>query len=478
MYELLTGAEQAFGIKIPVSRAMQRALELWYQMYVDKAPWKFYKDGDKNVCERSLKIPASVASELARLTTLELSAEISGSKRAEYLDRQFKQNVMPGLRSAVEYAAAFGGVIFKPHVTVGDGISVRVVLPGDFFPVEFSGNDITAAVFASVCQHEDTRYTRLEYHQLSERDDGKYNCTIQNKCFAQNVSSSGRTSYDKSLGTEVPLSMVPEWEEIEPEVNIDGIQHALFSYYKMPFANTVDTLSPLGVSCYARAVDQIRLADQQLNRMEWEYVATEAAVYVDNDFLEQDDYGNPKPLPKNEERLYRTYSGDMSGGTNGKSGPITIYGPAIRVEPLIAGIDFYKREIEFQCGLAYGTISDPQAVDKTAEEVKNAKQRSYSTVKDMQTSLDKALSNLVLAMNELADLYGLAPDGEYELSFEWDDGIVVDRSKWFAEMMSMVSAGLVKPEVLVSQYFNCSEEEAQIKYLPSEENDVMQDDEE
>ena len=55
------------------------------------------------------------------------------------------------------------------------------------------------------------------------------------------------------------------------------------------------------------------------------------------------------------------------------------------------------QKVEFNSGLAYGTLSDPQVVDKTAEEIKMSKQRSYSTVKAIQNKLGDALRVLVNA---------------------------------------------------------------------------------
>ena len=50
------------------------------------------------------------------------------------------------------------------------------------------------------------------------------------------------------------------------------------------------------------------------------------------------------------------------------------------------GYNRIVQKIEFNCGLAYGTLSDPQVVDKTAEEIISSKQRSYATVKAIQNS--------------------------------------------------------------------------------------------
>ena len=65
-------------------------------------------------------------------------------------------------------------------------------------------------------------------------------------------------------------------------------------------------------------------------------------------------------------------------------------------------------------------------IEKTATEINAAKQRSYSTVHDTQGALEKALKDLVYAIDTIATLYKLAPAGKYDVTFEWDDSIIVD----------------------------------------------------
>ena len=73
-----------------LSGEFARRIELWSNMYKDKAPWL-------SPTVQSLCLPASVAGEVARLTTLELQSHISGSSRATYLDK-FYQRVCEQLR--------------------------------------------------------------------------------------------------------------------------------------------------------------------------------------------------------------------------------------------------------------------------------------------------------------------------------------------------------------------------------------------
>ena len=81
-------------------------------------------------------------------------------------------------------------------------------------------------------------------------------------------------------------------------------------------------------------------------------------------------------------------------------------------------------------------------IEKTATEIKSSKQRSYATVSKMQESLQNALENLIYAMDVLTTLYNLAPQGNYVVSFNWDDSLIVDTEREQTLQMQEVSAGL------------------------------------
>lgn len=227
----------------------------------------------------------------------------------------------------------------------------------------------------------------------------------------------------------------------------------------MPFANNVESKSPLGVSCFSRAVEQIRKADDLWSEIAWEFKAKETAVNAPEDMFRKDENGQ-LIIPEGQERLYRTFIWEQGA----KQG-LDTYSPEFRDGSLFNALNKTLHKIEFLCGLAYGTLSEPTETDKTATEVKQSKQRSFSTVSDVQKSLEKALKHLAYCFDSLATLYGLAPEGEYEMSFEWDDSIIVDREVEFARLMSMAAAGMIRPEYVTAWYFGVTEEEAK-KMLP------------
>ncbi|MEG0165898.1 hypothetical protein, partial [Anaerorhabdus sp.] len=90
-----------------LSDKMASQIELWTKLYEDNAPWI-----KGNV--QSANLPASIASELARLVTLELKTEVTGSTRANAINGIYKK-VISNLRVDTEYACAKGGLIFKPY---------------------------------------------------------------------------------------------------------------------------------------------------------------------------------------------------------------------------------------------------------------------------------------------------------------------------------------------------------------------------
>ena len=448
--------EEAMKIDLPVSDEMTEAIELWSQMYKDKAPWL-----DDNT--KSLNLASAIASELARLATIEMKSEITGTedtnnKRAKYLNEQY-QKVIDDIRTTTEYAAALGGLIFKPYID-GNNIAVDYVLADEFIPVKYdSAGNITAVIFIERIRKGRKIYTRLEYHDLLK--EGYY---ISNTAY---VNENG----DEALGYQVPLTEVDEWADLEPEIFIENVEKPLFGYLKMPMANTIDPRSPLGVSVYAKAVDLIKEADKQYSRILWEYEGSELAIDASIDCFKLDQNGNPV-LPIGKERLFRTLDYDIDSE---KAEPFKIFSPAIRDESLFNGLNKLLQRIEFACGLAYGTLSDVQLVEKTAEEIKVSKQRSYSTVVDIQKAIKIALTDLVYAMDVYATLGKLAPAGEYDISFEFDDSLVVDSKTEQAIMLQEVSAGLIKPEIYLMRRYGVSEEQAR-KMMPSVDEPQLDDD--
>ena len=442
--------KKAIGAEVAVSSGMQDAIELWQQMFHNKSPWL-----DKNT--ESLGLAAAVASEIARLVTVEFHSEITGSQRAEFLQETYNM-VLSKLREQTEFAAALGGMAWKPYVENGR-ISIDFVHADRFIPTAYnSRGEITGAVFVERKKKGSAWYTRLERHQLT--DDGY---TVQNKAFI---------SYQESeLGVPASLSSVDEWAGLEEEITMgyqDGstLERPLFVYFKMPFANQIDAGTPLGVSVYSRATELIKQADLQYSRILWEYEGSELAIDASVMALDVSPVTalDGTRLPARKERLFRKVDIMKSTGDDLYS----VFSPAIRDTSLFNGLNQLLRRIEFNCNLSYGTLSDPQNEAKTAEEIKMSRQRSYSAICEIQKSLEDALRHLIWVLDYYAGLYNLAPVGDYEATFNWGDGVLTDTGVEYTQQKALVDSGILKPEKLLAWYFGISEEEAK-DYMPKQQ---------
>lgn len=423
-------AEREFGVSPAVSMTMEKYIALWYAMMANTPPWQ-----DCNV--KAVGLPAAICREVARPTLVEFTANITGSQRADYLNDGF-QLAKENFSKALELGLALGGVALKPYI-YGDKLLVDMTGAAGFQPTKF---DPTGRCIGGVFRDKPVKvngkyYVRLESHDLT---DTTY--TIKNKAYYSD--STG------SVGAAAPLDVVPEWADIQEEVTIQNMDGPLFAYFKPPIANTADTNSLCGMSIYgdAATVELIKQADEQWERMRWEFKSGERKVLMD---------GNTSTADMFDKRMFEigafTADGDFYQFLN----------PELRNDAVYKGFQDVLRRIEFNVGLSYGDISDPQTVEKTATEIRSSKQRKYVLISSIQTALEHTFDALIYAMNTYATLYGLAADGEYEVTYDWGDSILDDqetKDKEFARDLQLLSAGIVNDWELRAKYMNEDEETA------------------
>lgn len=434
-------AEREFGVSPAVSMTMEQQIALWYAMLVNTPPWQ-----DCNV--KAVGLPAAICREVTRPTLVEFTANITGSQRADYLNDGF-QLAKENFSKALELGLALGGVALKPYI-YGDKLLVDMTGAAGFQPTKF---DPTGRCIGGVFRDKPVKvngkyYVRLESHDLT---DTTY--TIKNK--AHYSDSTG------SVGAPAPLDVVPEWADIQEEVTIQNMDGPLFAYFKPPIANTADTNSLCGMSIYgdAATVELIKQADEQWERLRWEFKSGERKVLMD---------GNTTTANMFDKRLFEigafTADGDFYQFLN----------PELRNDAVYKGFQDVLRRIEFNVGLSYGDISDPQTVEKTATEIRSSKQRKYVLISSIQTALEHTFDSLIYAMNVYATLYGLAADGEYEVTYDWGDSILDDqetKDNEFARDLQLLNAGIMNDWEFRAKYFN--EDEATAKAALPKMQDVV-----
>lgn len=436
-------AEREFGVSPAVSLTMEQHIGLWYAMMVNTPPWQ-------NCDVKAVGLPAAICREVARPTLVEFTANITGSKRADYLNENF-QTAKENFNRALELGLALGGVALKPYI-YGDNMLVDVTGAAGFQPTKFdpSGRCIGGVFKDKPVKVNGTYYVRLESHELNGTT-----YTIKNKAYYSD--SAG------SVGADAQLTTIPEWADIEPEVAIENVDGPLFAYFKPPIANTADSNSMCGMSIYgdAATVELIKQADEQWERLRWEYKSSERKVLMD---------GTSSTADMFNKRLFEI-------------GPFSSNGdffqhiePQIRDDAIYRGFQNTLRRVEFNIGLSYGDISDPQTIEKTATEIRSSKQRKYVLVSSIQAALAHTFDSLIYAMDVYASLYGLAPAGDYEATYDWGDSILDDqetKDKEFSRDLQLTSAGVMNPWELRAKYFNEDEDTAKAA-LPTAQDMVTE----
>lgn len=506
--------ESELHVTPTISSEMEEAIRLWSDMYRGKPDWCHEPTPYDPSRVVSLGLPALISSEKARMATLEWQSEITAptkeievknekyeepqkdefgnvipspqpeittedkpvgnDARAKYLESQYKK-LKSAIRKQLEYGIAKGGLIIKPYVvdrgnvtkTYGEvketanryAIEFDYIQADNFYPLAFDANgNITEAAFIQTKSDSKVVYRRLEYHKLVGTT-----VTVINKAFK---STNVTTKDTVDLGEEIPLTEVYEWKDFPPVTTIENVDRPLFAYFKMPEANTVDPTSPLGASGFSRAVQLIKDADIQYSRLLWEYEGGEMAIDVDRDALptvlgpDGKEHTTPNKL---QARLFRRL--DLGEGDTYQQ-----FAPTLRDSAYIQGLNTILQRIEDAVGISRGTLSEETtSTARTATELRILKQRSYSTNAEIQKALEQALRDAIYVMDVYCTLYNITPDGEYDISFEWDDSILVDVEEELAKRITLLQNGLAGKLELRMWYFGETERQAREALLQIEE---------
>ena len=492
--------EQTLHITPIISSQMENAIQLWADMYKNKAPWLHEPTFEDPTRVVSLGLASMIASEKARVALLEFASEITtpteeverpnpdykepepdefgnmmpsaqpkkikedrpigNTDRAEYLNEQYKK-LKKQLRIQLEYGLAKGGLVIKPYLVANETegkkkdwqIEFDFIQADSFYPLAFNAcGQITEAAFLQTQVEKDVIFRRLEYHKWANNQ-----VTIINKAFksTNNQTEGDMTGVD--LGQEVPLGSVEAWKDLQPTTVIKNIQKPLFAYFKMPEANTVDTSSPLGVSSFSRATGLIKDADMQYSRLLWEYEGGEMAIDIDRDAMnfKEDGKGQMHTVPNRlQARLFRTV--DL-----GESDTYQPYAPSLRDASYIQGINTILMRIEDVVGLGRGSLSDATQEAKTATEIKAMKQRAFQANKDIQDALEETLKDVIYIMDAYCDLYKITKPGDYDASFEWDDSILVDADTELNKRLTLMNSGLASKVEVRMWYFGETKRQAE-----------------
>ena len=410
-----------------ISPAMAGEMETWRRAFYREGPWS-----------GGAGLPATLTGYAATLVTNELELRWGTGDRAAYFAAQTPA-LTARLHEAVQLAAVFGWAVLRPVVEEGK-FCFQLWAPGQVFPTRFSADGaITAGYFAD---------RRGEYLRVEEFSYGKGTLTLRNRAYR---------ARGEVLGQEVPLSVRPEWENISPELVLSGLRGPLFGVIKMPFANTVEPVSPLPVSLYAGAVESMAEFDRVYGDFLYELHSGRRKNIIERGAIVPE--GRRKGLRRGTNYLDPTTDTYILDPQEEHS-PFQDYSPEIRTEQYLSGLKTILHIIENQCHLSPGSLSiDQRTGAMTATEVISQDKTTYNTCAAIQNrGLTPGLLAVMDAMEDLADLYGMAPAGDTQKAIVYGDGIFEDTQKEFERRMEMAREGVIGKDAVREWYFGKGEE--------------------
>ena len=414
-------AEDVFGIELEQYQT-STVVDKCLKAYHGDPEWQWSEEGIYTI-----NFTKTVCEELAKLATMNIEIHVDGSPRAEWLDKQLHLQDR-SYRRWVELGCAAGTMILKPN-----GQTIDMYLPGQFFISNTDGDEITGVVFINSLKDGDNYYTRFEWHR---REGDRY--TIRNRVFV----GTGPNSID----TEVALDNSP-WSDLEEEVVAENVEHNLFGTFVMPNVNNEDLESPLGLPVVSNCLVEMEGLDNAFSLYKHEIDVSSRTVLLDSDRLLADP-GTNKADPLQAAAVVKKwglpdYVKLVDGVASVESEIYHEINPSLNTETRLQGINAYLSQIGFKCGFSNGYfVFNEKTGMVTATQVESDDRRTIQTINDIRKQLRACMDELAYALNVFADAYGLAPSGEYEIAYDFQD-ITLNEDEDRARWLSFVNSGYI-----------------------------------
>ena len=437
-------ALEEFDVKQGTPQEMDIAITKCMNVYQNRPYWL----NDKNDV-RTIGFGKVLCEETARLATLAIHVTIDGSDRAKWLQEQIDKRYFK-FREWLEYGCAAGTFILKPN-----GKGIDFLLPNSFQIVDSDDDgNVTGVIF--IDQYTESGilsrkyFTKFEYHRIAES--GEY--LISNRTYMSN--SEGEKGRPISIEDT-------KWAGIQPDVSLvkqngEPLERMLFGIFRTPQANNLDINSPLGLPIFQNVLEELQTLDTAYSRNSWEIKWSQKMVLADDRLL----------MPSGQ-KLKDCKVGDTPEGLPPfiknviGEGPDSFYqeiNPQLNTEVRIKGMNNELSIIGWKVGFSSGYfVFDQKTGMVTATQVESDDRRTIQFIKDVRDKFEDCMDGLIFALNAFADLYGLAPVGTYETTYDFGDityNREEDRARWWQYVMN----GKVPAWIYYQKFEGMSEEEA------------------
>lgn len=408
----------------------------WYQGDVEKFHKYKVFNGTTTKEERrhQLGMAKKVAEDWANLVLNEKVSIKAGSYEKRLNEILERNNFRVRGNQLIELAYALGTGAFVEYMA-GDEVIVDFIRADMIRPLSWDNGDITECAFATyrVIAGKDCFYLQLHRKGKPEEGENAKHYYIENRY----------VEVESEAELEAP-------EDVLPIVDT-GSTVPLFQILTPNICNNMDLDSPMGISVYANAIDQLKGCDLVYDSYMNEFVLGKKRILVPMSLakIEMQKDGDVSPAFDPNDNVYYMTPADRQEDNK----PIEV-DMQIRAQEHELAIQRALDLCSFKCGLGTGRYQFNSSGVKTATEVISDKSDLYQNLKKNEIPVRAAVIGMISAIAFL--------DGgkSIEATVDFDDSIIEDTNATIDRNIKLTQAGLRSKVTAIMEINKCSEPEA------------------
>lgn len=409
----------------------------WYQNDVEKFhKYSVYNGVVMTKQDRyKLGMAKTVSEDWANLLLNEKVAIHAGGYDARLTEILRANNFQTRANQLLELSFALGTGAFVEYKNAEGNVVIDYIRADMIYPLAWDNGDVTECAFGTPKVVDGKKVIYIQIHRFGRSEEEKGDeYYIENRYI------------DQESGKEIDAP-----EDIVEIVGTESVE-PLFQLVTPNICNNIDLDSPLGISIYANALDEVKGCDLIYDSYMNEYVLGRKRIMVPlsqaKRQMEADGVTNPVFDPN--DTVYYILPEDRNGENK-----LTEVDMTIRASDHELGMQRALDMLSFKCGMGAGRYKFEQGGVKTATEVISDKSDLYQNRQKHCIIISAAIINLIRAVSFLDQ------GGVVDATVDFDDSIIEDSNTIIDKNIKLVGAGLRSKVKAIMEINKCSEEEAQ-----------------
>lgn len=431
----------------------------WYKGDVQKFHHYEMYNGDKTIqCQRkTLNMPKKISEDWANLLLNEKTDVVAGdaTQQKKLWELLNKVNFWQKGNEGIEKTFALGNGAFVEGYDDKGNVRLQFVNAKKIYPITIEQDKVTECAFVNV----NSRTTIIQIHIRGRivQDakgtlfipDDKGNYHIRTLVYEKKINDRS-----KSLG-----------ELISDSIEDTKSQRAWFQLLKPNIANNIDINSPMGISIFANALDNLEGVDLAYDGFCEEMRLCKARIFIDSKLTRYDATGEHKVFDNRDVGFY------VYGDGEGKQ-PLTVYNPTLRTSEYFAGINNALNLLSSKVGFGENHYRFDKGGVTTATQVISENSEMFRTLKKHEILINDVIIDVCKALmyihNEFSgDSFKFNLEDNLEVKF--DDSIIEDKETQKMADRQDVNMNVMSKVDYRMKWYNEDEETAKKKIAEIEE---------